>query len=109
MNRQKAIVGIIVIALMSLVAIPVTQFLIAARLYREAEPVAEQMQALYSRTQDMSMENVRAVLTNEEFRLLRSYRIEYAADTNVVLWVPVNRKFTIGLGRDGRVVWQVDR
>ena len=109
MNGKKVIGGFVVIALICLVAVPIGRFLKGARLYGEAEPVADLLASIYGRTQDMSTESVRAVLTNDDFRLLHSYQIEYATDTNIVLWIPVNRKFTVGLGRNAGALWQVNK
>jgi hypothetical protein len=100
---------IVIVLLITVATVALYRFWDQTRDYGEAEPVADLIHSILIPSEELNITNVKNLIAGEKYNLLRRYEIRYTDDTNAILWVNVNKRFTIGLGRDGNTLWQTTK
>lgn len=81
------------------------------RYYEEAEPVGDLVSTIWRDLPDdaRTPEGIAHLIAGPKYMQLQQRGIRYVDDTNAFFWIDVNARFTIGLARDGRTLWDVHR
>ena len=84
---------------------PLLALRIISQDYREAEPVADHLLEIVRGLPKINKEELKNEFLKEKHQSLHSYAWSCPTEGEVIFRLKVNKKYTLGIGEDGRLLW----